>query len=64
MERALRQCEEVLSGFRKEQPEVLDRFNDVFGTGLPAMWKVNKSVFFFYKNLSYIALIWIILKFK
>ncbi|CAG9761471.1 unnamed protein product [Ceutorhynchus assimilis] len=41
VERALRQCEEVLSRFTKEQPEAFDRFNDVFGTGLPAMWKVT-----------------------
>ncbi|XP_066250051.1 tetratricopeptide repeat protein 27 [Euwallacea similis] len=41
IERALRQCEEVLGAFTKEQPEAFDRFNDVFATGLPAMWKVT-----------------------
>ncbi|ENN73565.1 hypothetical protein YQE_09814, partial [Dendroctonus ponderosae] len=41
VERALRQCEEVLSAFRKDQPEAFDRFHDVFGSGLPAMWKVT-----------------------
>lgn len=41
IERALRQCEEVINSFRKEQPEAFDRFNDVFGCGLPPIWKVT-----------------------
>lgn len=48
IERALRQCEEVFGAFAKEQPEAFDRFNDVFGTGLPAMWKVCLSLLYMY----------------
>lgn len=51
IERALRQCEEVFGAFAKEQPEAFDRFNDVFGTGLPAMWKVCYSLIYIFFKL-------------
>ncbi|XP_030766023.1 tetratricopeptide repeat protein 27 isoform X2 [Sitophilus oryzae] len=41
IERALRQCEEVINSFRNEQLQLCDRFNDVFSTGLPPLWKVT-----------------------
>ncbi|KAF7272418.1 tetratricopeptide repeat protein 27 [Rhynchophorus ferrugineus] len=41
IERALRQCEEVINSFRNEQLLLCDRFNDVFSTGLPPLWKVT-----------------------
>ncbi|KAL1517088.1 hypothetical protein ABEB36_000897 [Hypothenemus hampei] len=43
VERALRQCEEILCASKQEQPEVCDRFNDVFGSGLPTNWKVTSQ---------------------
>ncbi|XP_044755228.1 tetratricopeptide repeat protein 27-like [Coccinella septempunctata] len=39
--RKIAQCEEILECFRSSKPHVLNRFADVFSSGLKPMWKVQ-----------------------
>lgn len=41
IERSLVQCEEIIQCWKKEIPHFLDRVTDVFGTGMPPIWKVE-----------------------
>ncbi|KAJ8958970.1 hypothetical protein NQ314_006334 [Rhamnusium bicolor] len=41
IERSLGQCEEIIKSFKRENPHFLNRVSDVFGTGMPPMWKVE-----------------------
>ncbi|XP_023018617.2 tetratricopeptide repeat protein 27 [Leptinotarsa decemlineata] len=43
VERSLSQCEEIINSFKKEEPPVLKRIADVFATGMPPIWKVEKQ---------------------
>jgi tetratricopeptide (TPR) repeat protein len=41
IERCLRQCEDIVNSFNKEEPPVFNRIGDVFGTALLPIWKVQ-----------------------
>lgn len=41
IERSLVQCEEIIKSCKKETPHFLTRVVDVFGTGMPPIWKVE-----------------------
>lgn len=41
IERSLAQCEEIINGFKRDSPHFLNRVADVFGIGMPPMWKVE-----------------------
>ncbi|CAG9862170.1 unnamed protein product [Phyllotreta striolata] len=43
IERSLSQCEEIIGSLKREEPEALIRIYDVFGTGMPPIWKVESQ---------------------
>ncbi|KAG5890129.1 hypothetical protein JTB14_027796 [Gonioctena quinquepunctata] len=43
IERSLGQCEEIINSFKRPEPPFLNRVSDVFGSGMPPIWKVEKQ---------------------
>ncbi|CAH1115390.1 unnamed protein product [Psylliodes chrysocephalus] len=41
IERSLSQSEEIISSLKRENPSALNRVCDVFGTGMPPIWKIE-----------------------